>query len=133
MWEWNLANVCVCVSAVEMSRGSAGRGGVGYVTLYIVHKTQIGGSLNIMAACQHFVIFSVCLPIELVSPMSEAARLLNQIGNAIRYEGRGVVGRGGAVWLELELRWVDWWSMPNINNNSINVIWVRQPSLSESL
>lgn len=87
MWEWNLANVCVCVSAVEMSRGSAGRGGVGYVTLYIVHKTQIGGSLNIMAACQHFVIFSVCLPIELVSPMSEAERLLNQIGNAIRYEG----------------------------------------------
>lgn len=47
---------------------------MGYVTLYIVHITQIGGSLNIMAACQHFVIFSVCLPIELVSSMSEPAR-----------------------------------------------------------
>lgn len=60
---------------------------------------------------------------------SEAVKLLNQIGNAIRQEGRGVV----RWWLELELRWVDWWSMPNINNNSINVIWVRQPSSSQSL
>lgn len=90
--------VCVCVSAGERGRGRR-IGGVGYVTLYIVHITQIGGSLNIMAACQHFVIFSVCLPIELVSSMSEPARLLNQIGNAIRQEGRGgrVVGIGAAL------------------------------------
>lgn len=73
MWEWNLANVCVCVCWGE-GKGGGGEGGVGYVTLYIVHITQIGGSLNIMAACQHFVIFSVCLPIELVSSMSEPAR-----------------------------------------------------------
>lgn len=63
--------VCVCG---EEGKGGGGEGGVGYVTLYIVHITQIGGSLNIMAACQHFVIFSVCLPIELVSSMSEPAR-----------------------------------------------------------
>lgn len=64
----------VCVCLLGRGKGGRRRGGVGYVTLYIVHITQIGGSLNIMAACQHFVIFSVCLPIELVSSMSEPAR-----------------------------------------------------------
>lgn len=55
------------------------------IYIYIsIWYAQIGGSLNIMAACQHFVILSVCRRIELVSPMSELRRLLNQIGYASR-------------------------------------------------
>lgn len=131
MWEWNLANVCVCVSAGERERGEEDRGcGVCYpvYSAYNADRRQLKYNGCLPAFCDF-----LCLPSNRTGQLnvraSEAVRLLNQIGNAIRQEGRGVV----RWWLELELRWVDWWSMPNINNNSINVIWVRQPSSSQSL
>lgn len=120
--------VCVCVCWGEGKEKEERGCGICYpvYSAYNADRRQLKYNGCLPAFCDF-----LCLPSNRTGQLnvraSEAVRLLNQIGNAIRQEGRG----GG--WLELELRWVDWWSMPNINNNSINVIWVRQPSSSQSL
>lgn len=99
MWEWNLANVCVCVCWGE-GKGEEDRGcGICYpvYSAYNADRRQLKYNGRLPAFCDF-----LCLPSNRTGQLnvraSEAVRLLNQIGNAIRQEGRGVVvGIGAAL------------------------------------